>query len=80
MCAKFFCACRLLLGINQYWVGWVYVYVVLCPLAPEGSTSSGSGLKRLRRRGHSLNSHRTDWWSRVSDLRPLGKNSSHIGS
>ena len=31
--------------------------MVLCPKAPEGSTGSGSGLKRLRRWDHSLKSH-----------------------
>ena len=34
-----------------------YCYNVLCPRAPEGSTGSGSGLKRLRRWGHCLKSH-----------------------
>ena len=33
----------------------------LCPGTPEGSTSSGSVLKCLRRQGHSLKSHPTDW-------------------
>ena len=32
----------LFLGINQYWAGWVYGVVVLCPGVPEGSTGSGS--------------------------------------
>ena len=32
-------------GSYQYWAGWVYCYVVICPGAPEGSTGSGSGLK-----------------------------------
>ena len=33
----------------------------LCKGAPEDSTGSGSVLKLLRRRGHSLMSHPTDW-------------------
>ena len=37
------------------------LFVVLCPGTPEGSTGSGSGLKRLRRRGNGLKSHPTDW-------------------
>ena len=37
------------------------ICVVLCPGTPEGSTGSGSGLKRLRRRGNGLKSHPTDW-------------------
>ena len=41
--------------------GWVYGFVVLCPGAPEGSTSSGSGFKRLRKRGNGLKAHPTDW-------------------
>ena len=40
---------------------------VLCPGTPEGSTDSGSGLKRLSRWGHSLKSP-TDWWNRGSRL------------
>ena len=36
-------------------------FVVLCPGTPEGSTGSGSVLKRLRRRGNGLKSHPTDW-------------------
>ena len=37
------------------------LFVVLCPGTPEGSTGSGSDLKRLRRRGNGLKSHLTDW-------------------
>ena len=37
------------------------VFVVLRPGTPEGSTGSGSGLKRLRRRVNGLKSHPTDW-------------------
>ena len=33
--------------------------------APKGSTGSGSGFKTSLRRGHSLKSHPTDWWSPV---------------
>ena len=33
----------------------------LCPGAPEGSSAVFLILKRLRRRGQSLKSHRTDW-------------------
>ena len=44
----------------------------LCPGAPEGSTGRGSGLKRLRRRGHGLKSHPTDWWSPLSNSGTLG--------
>ena len=33
------------LGYNQYWPGGFMFFVVLCPGAPEGSTSSGSGFK-----------------------------------
>ena len=41
------------------------LFVVLCLGAPEDSTGSGFGLKRLRRRGHSLKSHPKDWESRT---------------
>ena len=43
--------------------GWVYGYVLLffCPGAPEGSAAVVLVLKRLRRRGHGLKSHPTDW-------------------
>ena len=44
--------------------------VVLCPGAPEGTTSSGSGLKCLRR-DHSY-SHPKDWESQGSNSGPLG--------
>ena len=56
----------LFLGINQYWAGWVYGFVVLCLAAPKGSRiSSGSGLKCLRRLGHDLKSCPTDWENRL---------------
>ena len=35
---------------------WFY-----CPRAPEGSPSVVLALKPLRRRGHGLKSHPTDW-------------------
>ena len=35
-------------------LGLMGFVVVLFPGAPEGSTSCGSGLKRIRRRGHDL--------------------------
>ena len=47
-------------------------FVVLCLGAPESSTGSGSGLKRLRGRGRGLKSHPTDRWSRGSNSGPLG--------
>ena len=47
-----------------------YCFVVLCPVAPEGSTGSGSGLKRFRRRGHSLKSG--SFGSQGLNLGPLG--------
>ena len=31
--------------------GWVYVFVVVCPRAPEGSTGSGSDLKASQKTG-----------------------------
>ena len=37
------------------------VFVVLCPGASEGSPAVVLILKRLRRRGHGLKSHSTDW-------------------
>ena len=43
--------------------GEFMAFVELCPGAPEGSTCSGSGLKHIRRRGHSLKSQPTDWES-----------------
>ena len=60
---RFLKMCQLL-GINLYLPRWVYGFVVLCPGAAEGSVGSGSGLKNLRRRGHGLKSHPTDWESR----------------
>ena len=42
-----------------------------CPGALEGTTVCGSGLKRLRRRGNSLKSHPTDWWSLGTNSGPL---------
>ena len=47
------------------------LFVVLCLGAPEGSTGSGTGLKGLGRRGHSLKSHSKDWESRGSKSGPL---------
>ena len=41
------------------------VFVVLGLGASKGSTSSGSGLKRLRRWGHSLKSHPTLWFGSI---------------
>ena len=37
------------------------VFVVLCPGAPEDSLAVALILKRLRRRGHGLKSHPSDW-------------------
>ena len=56
-------------GFNQYWPGG---FMVLCPGAPDGWTGRGSDLKNLRRWGHSLKSHPTDWWSRGWNLRTPG--------
>ena len=43
-----FCGCSLIVtGTEQ---GGFMFFVLLCPGAPEGSISSGSGLKRLRSR------------------------------
>ena len=39
-----------LLGYSQYWPGGCMVLWFICPGTPEGSTCSGSGFKRLRRR------------------------------
>ena len=36
--------------------GGLMVYVILCPGAPKGSTSSGPGLKCLRRRARDIDS------------------------
>ena len=36
------------------WDSILGAMVTFCPGAPEGLTVSGSGLKRLRRQGHSL--------------------------
>ena len=47
-------------GYNQYWLCEFMVFVVLCSGAPKGSTGSGSGFKRLRRRSQGLKSHRTN--------------------
>ena len=44
------------LGYNQYWPGGFIVLCFLCPGAPVVLT-----LMRLRRRGHGLKSHPTDW-------------------
>ena len=49
------------LGYNQYRLGGFMVFVVLCPGAPEGSPAVVLVLKRLRRWGHDLKSHPTDW-------------------
>ena len=46
-------------------------FVVLCPEASEGSTGSGSGLKCLRRLGHRLKYHPTDWYLNSSGLEVL---------
>ena len=42
------------LGYNQYWRGGFMVFVVLCPGAPEGSTSSGSSFKVSQKTGPQL--------------------------
>ena len=39
-----------LLGYSQYWPGGCMVLWFICPGTPEGSTGSGSGFKRLRKR------------------------------
>ena len=49
------------LGYNQNWADEFMVFVVLCPGAPEGSTSSGSVYKASQTTGRSLKSHLTDW-------------------
>ena len=42
----------LFLGYNQYWPGGsMCFFVVLCPGASEGSTSSGSGFKAFQKMG-----------------------------
>ena len=47
--------------LYQYWPGGFMIFVVLCPGTAKGSTGSGSGLKRFRRRSNGLKSHPTDW-------------------
>ena len=48
--------------LYQYAPGGFMLFVVLCPGTPEGSTGSGSGFNRLRRRRvNGLKSHPTDW-------------------
>ena len=59
-------------GSHQYWTIGFMFFVILCPGAPEVSTGSGSGLKHLRRWGHSLKSHPTDWETQGSNSGPLG--------
>ena len=49
------------LGYNQFWPGGFMLFVVLCPVEPEGSTGSGSGFKASQKTGHALKSHLTDW-------------------
>ena len=48
------------------------IFVVLCPEHLEGLTGSGSGLKRLRRRGRILKCRPTNWESRRLNSGPLG--------
>ena len=52
--------------------------MVLCPGTPDGSTGSGSGLKRLRRRGNGLKSHPTDWEKPGIEPMTLGLLALHI--
>ena len=52
------------------------VFVVLCPGTPEGSTGSGSGFQRLRRRDKSLNTHTTDW--EKPEIEPLNTYVTHL--
>ena len=52
-------------------VACIYVFVVLFPGAPEGSTDSGSGFKASQRTGHGFKSHPTDWDKPESNLQPL---------
>ena len=54
MVVKYMTNLWLFLGNNQYWNGWVYSFVVLCPGAPEGSTGSGSGFKASQKMGPRL--------------------------
>ena len=54
---KTICGCSL--AVTSTGLGWFIGFVVLCLRAPEGSTSSGSGLIHLRRWGHSLVSYET---------------------
>ena len=42
------------LGYNQYWPGGFMVFVVLCPVASYGSTSSGSDFKVSQKMGQQL--------------------------
>ena len=59
------------LGYNQYWPdGFVFVFVVLCPGAPEGSTGSGSCIIAPQKTGLALSLFRQTGWSRESNLRP----------
>ena len=44
--------------------GWFMVFVVLCPGDPKAQPAVVLILKSLRRRGHGLKSHPTDWESR----------------
>ena len=65
------------LGYYQYWPGGFTVFVVLCPGAWEGSRAVGLVLKGLRRRGHSLKSHPTDW--EKPGIKPATPGSQDIG-
>ena len=41
--------------LYQYWLGGFMLFVVLCPVTPEGSTGSGSGFKASQKTGQRLN-------------------------
>ena len=51
--------------------GWVYGFVVLCPGALKGSTSSDSGFKASQKMGKQLSLIRQTVKSRESYLPPL---------
>ena len=63
-----FCGCSL--AVPSAELGSFMVLWFLCLGASEGSTGSGSGFKLLRRWGHSLKSHQTDWRSWGSNWGP----------
>ena len=66
---KGFCDCSMV-GTSTEPDGFM-LFVFLCPGTLEGTTVSGSGLKRLKRLGNGLESHPTDWWSQGTYSGPL---------